>query len=34
MPVYAVTYEHPNEDGWKQHVMPHVVWLQDLDLPR
>ena len=29
MPVYAVTYAYPNQDGWKQHVMPHVVWLQD-----
>ena len=29
MPLYAVTYEHPNEAGWRQHVMPHVVWLQD-----
>ena len=29
MPVYAVTYDHPDEDGWKRHVMPHVMWLQD-----
>ena len=29
MPLFAVTYEHPNEAGWTQHVMPHVVWLQD-----
>lgn len=29
MPIYAVTYEHPDEDGWKLHVMPHVAWLQD-----
>lgn len=29
MPLFAVKYEHPNEDGWKQHVMPHVIWLQN-----
>lgn len=29
MPLFAVTYEHPDEDGWKQHVMPHVAWLKD-----
>jgi uncharacterized protein YciI len=29
MTVYAVTYEHPNEDGWRQYVMPHVEWLQE-----
>jgi uncharacterized protein YciI len=28
MPLYVVTYEHPNEEGWKQHLMPHVAWLQ------
>ena len=28
MPIYAVTYEHPNEDGWKKHLMPHINWLQ------
>lgn len=29
MPLYAITYEHPNEAGWRQHVVPHVAWLQD-----
>jgi len=29
MPLFVVTYDHPNEDGWKLHVMPHVVWLQE-----
>jgi len=29
MPIYTVTYEHPNEAGWQKHVAPHVVWLQD-----
>lgn len=29
MPIFAVTYEHPAEDGWNKHVMPHVKWLQD-----
>lgn len=29
MPLFVVTYEHRNEDGWKQHMMPHVVWLQE-----
>ncbi len=29
MPLYAVTYEHPNEDGWQLHVTAHVVWLQE-----
>lgn len=29
MPLFAVTYDHPNEGGWSQHVMPHVAWLQE-----
>jgi uncharacterized protein YciI len=29
MPIYVVTYEHPDEDGWRRHLAPHVVWLQD-----
>lgn len=29
MPLYVVTYDHPNEAGWGRHVMPHVAWLQD-----
>jgi uncharacterized protein YciI len=29
MPLFFVTYEHPNEEEWKQHLMPHIVWLQD-----
>ena len=28
MPIYVVTYEHPNEDGWKEQLMPHITWLQ------
>ena len=28
MPTFVVTYEHPNEDGWKEHLMPHITWLQ------
>ena len=29
MPLYVVTYEHPDEAGWREHVTPHVGWLQD-----
>jgi uncharacterized protein len=29
MPLYIVTYEHPDETGWQQHLMPHITWLQD-----
>ncbi len=29
MPLYVVTYEHPDDEGWRQHVMPHVAWLQE-----
>ena len=29
MPLYAVTYEHPNEAGWQRHLMAHIAWLQD-----
>ena len=29
MPVYVVTYEHPDESGWQRHLMAHVDWLQD-----
>lgn len=28
MPLFVVTYEHPNEAGWKEHMMPHILWLQ------
>ena len=27
--VFVVTYEHPDEEGWRAHVMPHVAWLRD-----
>ena len=29
MPTYFANYEHPNEEGWQQHVAAHIVWLQD-----
>jgi hypothetical protein len=29
MPIYAVTYEHPDLKGWQQHLMPHIAWLQE-----
>lgn len=29
MSLFAVTYEHPDETGWQQHLMPHIAWLQD-----
>ena len=29
MPLYTVTYEHPDETGWQQHLQPHILWLQD-----
>ena len=29
MPLYVVTYEHPNEAGWREHLAPHIAWLQD-----
>ncbi len=29
MPIYAITYDHPDEEGWKQHLMPHIAWLKD-----
>ena len=28
MPLFVVTYQHPNEAGWTQHIMPHIAWLQ------
>ncbi|MEG3125768.1 YciI family protein [Sphingomonas sp. GB1N7] len=28
MPIYVITYEHPDEDGWKEYLMPHIDWLQ------
>lgn len=27
MPLFVITYEHPNEEGWRRHVMAHVAWL-------
>lgn len=29
MPLYAITYEHPDEEGWRRHLPPHIGWLQD-----
>lgn len=29
MPLFVVTYEHPDEDGWQMHMMPHFTWLQE-----
>ena len=28
MPLYVVTYEHPDETNWARHLMPHILWLQ------
>jgi hypothetical protein len=28
MPLYVVTYEHPDEEGWRQHVMPHAAMIE------
>lgn len=28
MAVFVVTYEHPDDAGWQQHLMPHLTWLQ------
>lgn len=27
MTTYVVTYNHPDEAGWTEHVGPHVDWL-------
>ena len=29
MPLFLVTYTHPDETGWQAHVMAHVAWLQE-----
>jgi uncharacterized protein len=29
MPIFIVTYEHPDEDGWQQHLISHIAWLQE-----
>ena len=29
MPLYAVTYDHPDEEGWRAHLLPHIAWLRD-----
>jgi hypothetical protein len=28
MPIFVVTYEHPDNEGWQHHLMPHLTWLQ------
>lgn len=28
MPLFVITYEHPNEEGWAEYLMPHIAWLQ------
>lgn len=29
MPLYVVTYDHPDGEGWSRHLLPHIGWLQD-----
>lgn len=29
MPIYVVTYDHPDEEGWRTHLMPHLAWLRE-----
>lgn len=29
MALFAVTYEHPDEAGWQQQLMPHIAWLKE-----
>ncbi len=29
MPLYVVTYTHPDAEGWAAQLIPHVRWLQD-----
>jgi len=29
MPLYVVHYCHPDETGWQEQLMPHVVWLRE-----
>ena len=28
VPLYVVTYDHPDDTGWQAHVLPHIAWLQ------
>lgn len=30
MPIFIVHYEHPDDAGWQEQLMPHVHYLQDL----
>jgi len=30
MPMFAVTYTHPNEAEWRQHLMAHIDYLRAL----
>lgn len=29
MPLFIVTYEHPDEENWQKHLIPHITWLQE-----
>jgi len=29
MQTFVVTYEHPDDDGWRLHLMPHIAWLRE-----
>ena len=29
MPIYIVTFEHPDEAGWRQQLLPHIAWLRE-----
>jgi uncharacterized protein YciI len=29
MSLFLVHYSHPDEQGWKQHLEPHLDWLLD-----
>lgn len=30
MPLYVVTYSHPDATGWAEHLPAHIGYLQDL----
>ncbi len=30
MPLYVVTYTHPDAEGWAAQLLPHIHYLQDL----
>lgn len=30
MSLFVVTYTHPDEKGWNEHMVPHIDYLEEI----